>query len=1001
LAARVRNPTGGLGRVGGGWSRPTQDTDPITRYRAAHERFHLWFSTVIEGLAVRDVMMVAPSGTVVYSVAKGPALGTSLNAGPWSSSGAAGALRRAVSRYDGAPVTYVDFTTRSWSPEDPLAFGASAVRGDDGVLLGTILVAVGSEGLNDIVRGTEGLGRTGETYLVGNDGLMRSDSRFETESTVLRRAVNTPSADRAIAGETGFMMIENHRGVDVLSAYQPVLVFGQSWALLAEIDASEEYAAVYESLREMLLIAIVVAALATITGVLASRAITRPVVALRDAMGSFSETRRLIPVPGCDRRDEIGDAARSFRDLTGEIHRHVVELKDAQTRAEAASAAKAAFLATMSHAIRTPMNGVMSMAEMLDHTPLDAEQRGMTRVIRQSADALLTVINDILDFSKIEAGRLPIERVPFQLGDLVEDVAELLASRAEERGLDLVVELASNLPEWVLGDPTRLRQILVNLGGNGVKFTEAGSVRIAVRALKMGGTGMARLVIEVVDTGIGMTPEQTARLFAPFVQADSSTARRYGGTGLGLSICRRLAELMDGAVEVRSTPGIGSTFRVDLPLGVEDPTPLVPDPAIDDASVLLAGFEGAALSQARAVMAAAGIDAVDCSVGAIAAHLADPPDVVLLDGRQPAALETLRSSLALDSRTRLVLVAPRALVSTLDEATRLGVFANLRLPIRRADAWRVVAAALGRATLTDRAAGDSEAFAPPSIDEARQAGALILVAEDNPTNRLVVSKVLGRLGYAHEMAENGAEALARWRGGSYGLILTDFHMPEMDGFELAAAVRADEAAAADGSRVPIIALTADALAGTEERCLEAGMDGYLTKPIRTGPLADALARHLPAAAALRRPGARHAPAVAAPSDPAGSIDTGRIDTGILDPAALAETFGAFDSEAVAFVTAFAREVPGRVAALARALEESDPSAARHVAHALKGAALSVGAKRLGEIASGVQDALDQGDADAAAFMAGLLDPTVAELEETLAVLSPPMPNAITTTREPA
>ena len=229
-------------------------------------------------------------------------------------------------------------------------------------------------------------------------------------------------------------------------------------------------------------------------------------------------------------------------------------------------------------------------------------------------------------------------------------------------------------------------------------------------------------------------------------------------------------------------------------------------------------------------------------------------------------------------------------------------------------------------------------------------------------------------------------------------------MPEMDGFELTAAVRADEATAADGRRVPIIALTADALAGTEERCLQAGMDGYLTKPIRTGPLADALARHLPAAAALRRPGARHAVPVAEPVGPgrrseAGVLDIKGVDTGILDPAALAETFGAFDAEAVAFVTAFAREVPVRVAALAGALEQADLPAARHVAHALKGAALSVGAKRLGEIASGVQDALDQGDADAAAFMAGLLEPTVAELEETLAALSPPPTAAIT--REPA
>ncbi|MEQ8398022.1 ATP-binding protein [Thalassobaculum sp.] len=1124
LAAWVRDTQVDRGSPDQSKTRPMSSNDPMAQYYATHDRFHLWLTALVNGLGIRDVLMVAPNGQVVYSVSKGPAFGTNLNIGPWSSTGAAGAFRRAISRDDPDRVAFVDFSNRSWSPQDPLAFGAYAARDMADGLLGVVVVVIGSEGFNDIVRGTAGLGTTGETYLVGHDNLMRSDSRHLPGAAVLKQAVHTESADRAISGQSGFATITGYRGIEVLSAYQPVVVFDNAWALLAEVDAAEEYRSVYTTLQEAALIALAIAGLASLAGILTGRAITLPVVALRDSMLQFTNTRRPITVPGSERRDEIGDAARSFSGLTEEITRYVDELdrehrqaeqsaarladeqerlrltldqmpgglvildrnlnvrlsnrqftqlyglpdalseegtpieallrfraergdygpdagddyiarrvvdyrskearryedtlpggrvaaairsptadggvvlvvadvtdlKDAQARAEAAATAKAAFLATMSHEIRTPMNGVMSMAELLDHTVLDGEQRGMTRVIRQSAEALLTVINDILDFSKIEAGRLPIERVPFELGELVEDVAELLAPRADDHGLDLIVELASDLPERVLGDPTRLRQILVNLGGNAVKFTESGSVRITARPAVPFDGNTLRLCLEVTDTGIGMTDEQMTRLFEPFAQADSSTARRFGGTGLGLSICMRLAQLMDGTITASSAPDAGSTFMVELPLGIDDPAPLAPDVPIDDAPVVMAGFQEPVRGQVLAVLAAAGVAApVECDFGDLDTTLAGQPvnglpTVVLLDGRRTAVLDAIHRLQTQSGSHRLILVAPRALVSTLDEATRRGVIANLRLPARRADTWRVIAAALGRATLTDRSAGDSDTYTPPPVEEARAAGVLILVAEDNPTNRLVIAKVLGRLGYAHEMAEDGAEALARWRSARYGLILTDFHMPEMDGFQLTAAVRADEAAAGSDQRIPIVALTADALAGTEERCLEAGMDGYLTKPIRTGALAETLARFLPGASALRRL------ADSATSAPPAADPLAELDREVFDPQSLAETFGAFDKEAFDFVAEFRRDVPEKIAGIISALQQGDLLQARHVAHSLKGAARSVGANRLGQIASDVQDALDQNDPDTAGFMAGLLEPTLDELNQALASVPRPL-----------
>ena len=685
-----------------------------------------------------------------------------------------------------------------------------------------------------------------------------------------------------------------------------------------------------------------------------------------------------------------------MRDITAR-KRVQAELQQAKEAAEEATKAKSSFLAMMSHEIRTPMNGVTSMAEMLDHTELTDDQKSMTSVIRTSAQALLTIINDILDFSKIEAGKLDIEKEPFSLVEIVEGVGELISPRAEDKGLQLAVDLDPAIPDRLEGDSTRVRQILLNLAGNAVKFTEKGSVTITVAAV--GRTAAVNegddlmLRFEVIDTGIGLTEEQLAKLFKPFVQADASTARKYGGTGLGLSICQRLSEMMGGTIGATSEHGKGSTFWFDLPFRVTVPGKDHPAIDIADAKIVALGFDPAQRGILTRLLTAAGIEAV--------AWIEGDQDLISFlrrnraEGRSPEAvlvratpfdqsgLDIARSVFAAGDlrEAKVILVASRAMASTMAAADREGMFATITLPLRRHRLWHVLAAACGRVSLEARqlaTESDVTGWAPPTVDEARAAAALVLVAEDNATNQIVIRRLLDQRGYATDIRDDGAQALAAYRPGEHGLLLTDFHMPEMDGFELTRRIRDGES---EGQHLPIVALTADALPGTEQQCLDAGMNGYLTKPIDSRALTAALERWLPQAKPLRR---RPAPK----EGPKAADATPEIDPQILDLKRLRETFGGLGEEARSFLAGFVADVPRMIGAIESALGAGNIEKARHAAHALKGAARSSGAQRLGQIAADVQDCLDGDDTETAGVFCGLLPPTYAELLDAAAPLTP-------------
>jgi len=530
------------------------------------------------------------------------------------------------------------------------------------------------------------------------------------------------------------------------------------------------------------------------------------VARMRDPRGAHFERR--LPsgrhIELTFRPIEGGRTLGLFRDIT-ELRNRQAEIERARDAAEAANQAKSTFLATVSHEIRTPMNGVMGTAELLEREPLGERQKRLVRTVRNSATALLRIIDDVLDFSKIEAGRLELETAPLQLRALVESTTETLSVQAESKGLRIITEIGASVPDEVTGDATRVRQILLNLIGNAIKFTEIGEVRVTVRRQPSAGERVL-LDLSVSDSGIGMTEGQMARLFRPFSQADSSTTRRYGGTGLGLSIVRRLAELMGGGVTVSSVPGEGSTFTVTLDL-------------------------------ARAPGAAEG---------------------------KPTA------------------------------------------PAARVAAGRI--------------------------------GGKVLAVDDYPVNLEVLTGQLEVLGVPVDTATDGLEALNKWREQSYALVLTDIHMPDMDGFELTRQIRAEEALTRSSRRTPIVALTANALKGEAERCLAAGMDDYLTKPLTLDRLRDAVERWL---------GADPAVATVLAAAPPGSA---------IDRSVIAQMFGdnpeMIERVLGRFVESGARLVDEILAASGDAKRLAD------LAHKLKGAARAAGAMRLGDLAAILEQSSD-------------------------------------------
>jgi signal transduction histidine kinase/DNA-binding response OmpR family regulator len=957
-----------------------RDAGDGSSYSRIHHVQHAWNREFLESRGYYDLFFVSGQGDVIYSVRKERDFGSNIQLGPYANSGL-GAVYRAAMVSEPRTVSFHDYEL--YEPSDGAAASFLAVPIDlEGVRAAVMIVQVPADRLNSIMGAETGLGETGDAFILGEDGRFRSNLRSAEGRTLLTQTVNPALTTELFERRIGVSRTADLDGRPALLSFRVLDFLGTSWVVVITQDPREAYAAARALAYQKALITIFITVLAGALATMVAVQLARPILRISAAARSLARGELSTTVPHQKAKTEIGELARSVEQLkTDAVVRLDLESRQAKTEARLAKDAertKAAFIANVSHEIRTPLNGVVSAISLMEMSQLTPDQQQLLTTLRLSATSLGKLINDILDLSKIEAGQMVLEPKPTSVAEICEIVATILGPAAREKALDILVWCDPDLPASMTLDPERLHQIITNLMGNAIKFTggdERHKGRIILHAYCHERDGVDRLAIDIVDNGCGISESGVQALFERFQQVDRAESAPVGGTGLGLAISRNFAHLMDGNITVKSRLGRGSTFTLSLPIDPAERAPVPFEPALEGVRVILSGPDRSTLTLFREMLVCEGAS-VELCVGheALVTRLASPEgrlgadDVVVVDMDWATLFEegSIQDEFdrldALDTGSADMVLSRFYLSEELCEPARPNLHCLRDFPLRTRNLIGAVAAAAGREFEDHQAPSARSEIVrrpPPTPRDAEAAGRLVLLVEDNAINRNLMARQLNAIGYAVLTAEDGETGWSQFLNHRFGVVLTDLHMPGMDGFELSQAIRQCD----DVTRrnTPIVMVTAAVLRDQPTQFREAGIDAHLVKPLDLHALQNEMTRWLPLEPLTGSDEIEEAEPVR-PVKRKVPVSAKEVDT-----SALRLLVGGDDAMRDELVEEFISTTSEQMQVLRAAIEDEDEASSTQIAHKLVSSSRAFGALRLADLLGRIEragagaDGVERGD----------------------------------------